>query len=205
MSTTAAPFVWDFSVDRKAIENDSGDLYIAGYASDFDVDREEEAFERGAFDRGLQTYLATNPILLFHHKYDKALGQVVEAHVDSKGLFVKARLDRPASGSWAEDVFGKVKRGTIKTFSVGGIFKRRMTLNGPRIYDVDLGEISIMPYPVNARAIFSVVAGKAFADGDQLELGELRNRIVGLRREAEHLRLDQTSLLAASISAETRR
>ena len=55
----------------------------------------------------------------------------------------------------------KVLRGTVKSFSVGGVFKRRMTPKGPRIWHCDLGEVSITPYPVNPRTGFHVVAGKA--------------------------------------------
>lgn len=171
--TQAAEFSYDFAMDEKAVkrfEDENGDLIIEGYASDFGLDRQDEAFEPGAFQRGLKTFLATNPIMLYHHKYDKALGQFTDALVDEHGLWVRGRVDKPAAGSWAEDVYNKIKRGTIKSFSVGGLFKRRMTPNGPRIYDVDLGEISVTPFPVNPRTNFAVIAGKAFEEAPELEV-----------------------------------
>lgn len=163
--TQQAPFSYDFALDAKALDHtvdDNGDLWIEGYASDFGIDRQEEAFEEGSFERGLKTYLTRNPIMLYHHQYDKALGQFTDARVDQKGLWVKGRVDAPATGSWAEDIFNKIRKGTIRSFSVGGLFKRRMTPQGPRIYDVDLGEISVTPFPVNPRTTFSVIAKKAF-------------------------------------------
>lgn len=163
--TQQAPFSYDFALDAKALDHtvdDNGDLWIEGYASDFGIDRQEEAFETGSFERGLKSYLERNPIMLYHHQYDKALGQFTDARVDQKGLWVKGRVDAPAAGSWAEDVFNKIRKGTIRSFSVGGLFKRRMTSAGPRIYDVDLGEISVTPFPVNPRTTFSVIAKKAF-------------------------------------------
>lgn len=163
--TQQAPFSYDFALDAKALDHtidENGDLWIEGYASDFGLDRQEEAFEPGAFQRGLKTFLDRNPIMLYHHQYDKALGQFVDARVDQNGLWVKGRVDAPAPGSWAEDVFNKIRKGTIKAFSVGGLFRRRMTADGPRIYDVDLGEISVTPFPVNPRTTFSVIAKKAF-------------------------------------------
>lgn len=165
--TQSAEFQYDFALDAKALEHtvdENGDLWIEGYASDFGIDRQEEAFEPGAFERGLKSFLERNPIMLYHHQYDKALGQFTEARVDENGLWVKGRVDAPAAGSWAEDVFNKIRKGTIKAFSVGGIFRRRMTKNGPRIHDVDLGEISVTPFPVNPRTTFAVVAGKAFGE-----------------------------------------
>lgn len=163
--TQSAPFRYDFILDAKAdlqYTEEDGDLFIQGYASDFGLDRQGEAFEPGAFEQGLKAFMETNPILLYHHKYDQALGQVVDSRLDGKGLWVKARVDKPAPGSWAEDVFNKIKKGTIRAFSVGGIFRRRMTEAGPRIFDCDLGEISVTPFPVNPRTTFAVAAGKAF-------------------------------------------
>jgi HK97 family phage prohead protease len=170
--TQQAEFRYDFFLDQKAYEvteDENGDIWVEGYASDWGVDRQEEAFEPGAFERGLKSFLSVNPIMLYHHQYDKALGVFTDAKVDEHGLWVRGRVDRPAAGSWAEDIFNKIKRGTIKAFSVGGIFKRRMTKSGPRIYDVDLGEISVTPFPVNPRTTFAVVAGKAFESAPVLE------------------------------------
>lgn len=159
-----APFAFSFDAKSMAqtvtVDEATGDLYIEGYASDFDPDRQSEAFAPDSFRRGLKSYMDSNPILLYHHKNDHALGQVVEADLTPAGLHVKARVDAPAIGSWAEDVFNKIKKGTIKAFSVGGIFHRRDNV----IYDVDLCEISVTPFPVNPRTTFEVVAGKAFGD-----------------------------------------
>lgn len=166
--TQIAEFHYDFILDQKAVEvteDEHGDLYIEGYASDFGVDRQDEAFEPGAFERGLKSFMATNPIMLYHHKADHALGQFVAAELRPEGLWVRGRVDAPAKGSWAEDIFNKVKRGTIRAFSVGGIFKRK----GNKIYECDLAEISLTPFPVNPRTTFSVVAGKAFTTVEESE------------------------------------
>lgn len=165
--TQEAMLTYDFALDGKAIADvdENGDLWIEGFASDFLVDRQDEAFEEGAFERGLKAFLDSNPIMLYHHKYDQALGVFTDAKViPGQGLWVKGRVDKPAAGSWAEDVFNKIRKGTIKAFSVGGIFRRRMTPQGPRIFDCDLGEISITPFPVNPRTTFAVVAQKAFSN-----------------------------------------
>lgn len=163
--TQSAAFQYDFVLDQKAAkveEGEDGDLFIEGYASDFGVDRQDEAFEPNAFTDGLKAFMETNPVLLYHHKYDQALGQIVGARLDENGLWVRARVDKPAVGSWAEDVFNKIKKGTIRAFSVGGRFLRRAGAKGMRIFHCDLGEISVTPFPVNPRTTFAVAAGKAF-------------------------------------------
>lgn len=172
-----APFQLDFVLDTKAatsVDPDSGDVYIEGYASDFGTDRDEEAFEPGAFKKAMEAFMR-NPILCYHHQYDKALGQVEQFEHRPDGLWVKARLDKPAAGGWAEDIVNKVKRGTIRAFSVGGRFKRRTGSDGrPRIHEADIAEISVTPLPVNPRTLFAV-AGKAF--GEEPDLSAVLERL----------------------------
>lgn len=188
--TQVAEFQLDFLLDQKAAstvitEDENGDLYIEGYAADFEVDRQDEAFEPGAFAAGLKSFMDTNPIMLYHHQYDKALGQYVDARLDQKGLWVKGRVDKPAPGSWAEDVVQKIKTGTIRGFSVGGIFKRRVNAETgrPSIFHCDLAEISVTPFPVNPRTMFAV-AGKAFEGVEIPSLPEVDGEV---RAEDEEL------------------
>lgn len=166
----SAPFTFDFALDSNATleELEGKALRIEGYAAGFDRDREGEAFERGVFDQGLEKYFERNPILCYHHHTDQALGVVEEAKLDGKGLFVKARLDDPEPGTPLADVYNKVKSGTIKGFSVGGIFKRRMTPHGPRIHTADIAEISVTPVPMEPGSLFAL-AGKAFGTDPDLE------------------------------------
>jgi HK97 family phage prohead protease len=172
----------DFQLGIKAAEireDENGDLLIEGYASDFETDRDMEAFEPAAFDRGLAAFMA-NPVLLEHHKPDRQLGIVESAELSGKGLRIRGRVMKPPAGSWAEHPFDLIKRGYMRGFSVGGAFKRRMTTAGPRIFDVDLQEISITPLPVNPRTLFAT-AQKAFAtESDEPELEALAAVVAGL-------------------------
>jgi HK97 family phage prohead protease len=180
----------DFPLEGKSMSSDSRGLYVEGYAAGFGIDRGDEAFEPGAFEASLTRYMATNPILCYHHKYDMALGVVEDAHIDSKGLFIRARLDEPEPGTVFADIYRKVKAGTIKGFSVGGRFKRRQTPNGPRIYSADLMEISVTPLPMEPGSLFAV-AGKAMGtetSREQLaQLAKLGEVVEALERAAEKL------------------
>ena len=177
---TEANFQLDFVPDLKSVESDDGALYIEGTAADFGVDRQNEAFEPGAFDAGMERFMKSNPILLYHHKADKALGQVKSWERRDNGIFVKAKVDKPAPGSWAEDVYNKIRSGVIRSFSVGGLFKRRPGPDGTmRIHQADVAELSVTPLPVNPRTQFNLsplaaAAGKAFSDlaPEELDLTE---------------------------------
>lgn len=176
---TEAPFTLDFTLDTKAAPADDGATYIEGYASDFGIDRQDEAFEKGAFEAGMKSFMESNPVLLYHHKADEALGQVVEFEHRPKGLWVKARVDEAEPGTRLADVVRKIKTGTIRGFSVGGHFHRKATPRGVRIHTADIAELSVTPFPVNQRTLFAV-AQKAFDDGEQTELEAILERVNAL-------------------------
>ncbi len=165
-----APFELGFTLDSKSVVEAApdGKLRIEGYAAGFGLDRKDEAFLPGVFERGLDKYFKDNPVLLYHHHYDQALGTVEEVKLDGKGLFVKAALDDPEPGTNLADVYNKVKSGTIKGFSIGGIFKRKMTPQGPRVHQADFAEISVTPLPLEPGSLFAL-AGKAFGTDDEVE------------------------------------
>lgn len=186
----------DFRIDTKAASlhvEDDGSVVIEGMAADFGEDRQDEAFLPGAFDEGVKSFLESNPALLYHHQFDKALGRVLDLQKRPDGWWMKAVIDPPAPGSWAEDVVEKVKRGTIKGLSVGGKFYRKLVDGRPRIFKTDLMEVSVTPMPVNPRTMFAV-AGKAFENVDDSALeptdeDALAQRIASV--EALFARIDQ--------------
>lgn len=175
--------MFDFALDGKAVVEQEADgrLRIEGYAAGFDRDREGEAFLPGALERGFDKYFQTNPVLCYHHHTDQALGVVEDAKLDGKGLFIKATLDDPEPGTPLADVWNKVKSGTIKGFSVGGIFRRKMTPQGPRIHSADVAEISVTPVPMEPGSLFAL-AGKAFGneEGEEAALEALTALSVAL-------------------------
>ena len=183
---TEAPFRWDFELERKSIqETPSGDVIVSGYASTWDEDRMLEAFEPGAFSAGWQRFLSTNPQVLWMHDYETPLGVVEDGRIDSKGLWVRCRLDAPAPGSRAEDILRRVVRGSIKAFSVGGRWLRHMTPKGMRIHTADVMEVSIASVPVNPYSLITSVAQKSFESPNREEdLHAIKSTITDLRSEA---------------------
>jgi HK97 family phage prohead protease len=192
---TEAIFELDFVLDGKAVVSDIDDgIYVEGYASEFGLDRQDEIFEPGAFTDSMKAFMDSNPVLLFHHKFDQALGKVIEWSLDKKGMWIKAHLDQPEPNTFLADVFKKVKSGTIKGFSVGGKFHRRQSAGGvTRIHKADIMEISLTPLPVNSTAL-ATVCQKAFdepedakaledrLDAVETELNELVERYAAAQR-----------------------
>lgn len=183
---TDAPFELDFVLDAKAVTTDVDDgIYVEGYASEFGLDRQDEMFEPGAFTDSMKAFMDSNPVLLFHHKFDNALGKVIEWSLDKKGMWIKAHLDKPEPNTFLADVFNKVKSGTIKGFSVGGKFHRRESSGGvTRIHKADIMEISLTPLPVNSTTL-ATVCQKAFDEPEDAKA--LADRLAAVETELNDL------------------
>lgn len=165
-------FDWAFRLDAKAVEREDGPIYIEGYASDFGLDRDGEYMTPGALEKALDAFMSNSRALLYHHKLDQLMGEVEEARVDGKGLWIRARVDRPEPGTDAMNRFKQVARGTLRGFSVGGFFRKAREAGRQLITSIDLVEISLTPTPVNPRTFGAVVA-KALESEPSLDTSAL--------------------------------
>lgn len=195
--------LFDATAKAAVTELEDGDLLIEGYASGIGLDRAGDVMLPGAFDRSIQKFLETNPILLENHDITKALGRVLALEPRDQGLWMKARIDKPTPGSWAEDTVRKIMRGTIKGLSVRGRMRRpdgSLALpgsGGGPVTDVDLYEISVTPLPVSPSSLFSVTqkafesdeiddaTRKAINDYMELEFAHVEAMFEDLRRRME--------------------
>jgi HK97 family phage prohead protease len=155
----------------QTVEQDGkGKLIVSGKVADFDWDREDEIFEPGAFDKGLEDF-KKNPIMVFSHAkqlYDTVAGpsgyvQIGKWYPDSfekrdDGLYATGEVNEPESGI-LRDVYKMIERGEMRGASVGGTFYKHRAGNGKvRIKRMDMQEISLAPKPVNPRTLLDVVA-----------------------------------------------
>lgn len=168
-------------LEKGLTEREDGDLIIEGLAADYSIDRQGEAFVPGCFEKAIGKFLERGAPLMYHHKHDQQLGQVLDLQSRADGLFIKAIIPKPADGSPLADIYNKIKRGMMKGVSVFGTAIREMTPDGPRIVDTDLQEISITPMPVGPNALIGV-AQKAFPEDFDCGCGDLS------KAEADDLR-----------------
>jgi HK97 family phage prohead protease len=170
-----APFELDVLIPtEKSVTTDEGDVIIEGYAADFEVDRQGEAFLPGAFDDACEKATRAEIPLLFEHDNKRQLGVIEELRVDpERGLWTRARIAKAQAGTWAEDVVDKVRRGMMKGLSVRGLSRVTITKNGPRIGTIDLAEISVTPVPVQPGALFAVAQKSFEAAAEDIAAGEI--------------------------------
>ena len=192
MTTQTVDFAFDFELARKSItETPSGDVIVEGWATTYDEDLMDEAFEPGCWEKGVRDWLHRNPQVLFQHSYDVPLGLVEDVRLEKKGMWIRARLDAPVPGSRADDIVRRVVRGSLRAFSIGGRWKRRADAFGrTRIYEAIPLEVSIASVPVNPFAVITSVAQKSFDNAQDPDLAQLRDTLDRLERDAAALRAD---------------
>lgn len=144
-------FLLDFGMKAAGDASDGG-VYVEGYASTYDPDRDgERVGGKSAFEEGFEEYLS-NPILLFAHDMKQPIGTVVEHRFDHKGLWIKAYISAAVP-----HIVQLVKDGALRAFSIGGLMR---VVKGV-IDKIKLYEISVVSVPANPTALFEV-ASKAF-------------------------------------------
>ena len=142
--------------------NEPGDsIYIEGYASTVDVDRQGDIVPASVWEAGLKNYLR-NPIILAQHDHDDPVGRMVQHRIDSSGLWIKARI------SAAAEIYNLVKDGVLTAFSVGFRVLDAEYNAATELFVIkklELVEISVVSVPANQNTLFSL--SKAFNDADE--------------------------------------
>jgi HK97 family phage prohead protease/HK97 family phage major capsid protein len=136
-------------------------VYIEGYASTNDVDRQGDVVPASVWEAGIKNYLK-NPIILSQHDYDDPVGRMIDHRIDSTGLWIKARI------SAAAEIFNLVKDGVITAFSVGFRVNDAEYNAATELFvikSLELVEISVVSVPCNQNTLFSL--SKAFNDADE--------------------------------------
>ena len=143
-------------------DNEPGDsIYIEGYASTQDVDRQGDIIPATVWEAGVKNYLK-NPIILAQHDHDDPIGRMVQHKIDSTGLWIKARI------SAAAEVFNLVKDEVLTAFSVGFRVLDAEYNAAAELFvikELELVEISVVSVPCNQNTLFSL--SKAFDDADE--------------------------------------
>jgi len=140
-------------------------IYIEGYASTVDRDRQGDVIPMKAWNEGLHNYLK-NPIILAYHNHQMPIGKMVEHKVTDQGLWIRAQIP-----SEVGDVYRLIKKGILSAFSVG--FRVRdadydHTTETFLVKDLELHEISVVSVPANQNTLFSLA--KAFDTAAEFDL-----------------------------------
>ncbi|MCW3003380.1 MAG: hypothetical protein JWQ20_2678 [Conexibacter sp.] len=194
-ATESIAFAWDIK-SVAPVQLEDGQLLIRGTSLNYEIDRELEAFaETPALMGGIQRFLQGSAPLCHHHDFKTVLGRVVSATpIAGKGVEVEAIVDyQPESSPWRH-LYEALRRGRLSNLSWGGIFRRQITPDGPRIVDADFLELSVCAASVGKGTSFEIVAGKALSapagtaviDDEHVDLDALDVRVKSLLSTLQH-------------------
>lgn len=139
-------------------------ILIEGYANTVDKDRAGDVVPAHVWELGIKNYLM-NPIILAHHNMSKPIGRMTDYSVDSKGLWIKARISAAA-----EDEFNLIRDGVLTAFSVSFIVKDADYDSMSDIFvvkELELLEISVVSIPMNQNSLFNL--SKSFETVEEFE------------------------------------
>ncbi len=127
---------------------------FSGYASVFHhVDQGRDIVVKGAFARSLKNRGAAGIKLLWQHNPQQPIGVIDEIKEDNHGLFIRGRLLFDLAQ--AREAYALLQAKAVDGLSIGynTILSDRDNNTGiRRLLDVDLWEISIVTFPMQAAA-----------------------------------------------------
>ena len=144
-------------------------IMIEGYASTVDTDRQGDIVPSTVWKSGVQNYLK-NPVILAYHDHSEPIGRMVDHRIDSKGLWIKARISAAAG-----EVFNLIKDGVLTAFSIGFRIADAEYNAANELFvvkELELHEISVVSVPANQNTLFSL--SKSFETDEELKFFKLQ-------------------------------
>jgi phage head maturation protease len=138
----------DFSIFLPIAKVDREKRTVSGYASTPTKDSDGEIVTLDAIKAALPEYMTYGNIREMHAL--KAVGVAQEAHTDTKGLFLTAKI--VDASAWE-----KCLEGVYKGFSIGG---RKLDKDGDKITAIELSEISVVDRPANPDCRITLAKGR---------------------------------------------
>lgn len=127
-----------------------------GYAATYDLDRQYDVIERGAFAETISK--GVDWPILWQHQRQEPIGVNLAAAEDSRGLAIKGQLNLEVQRG--REAFSLMKQGALKALSIGfsigqndAKFDESGKIPVRRISKLQMFEYSPVTFPANERAL----------------------------------------------------
>ena len=164
-------------INFKAEADEDGRLFFEGMANTVNPDRVNEVVNPKAFEKSARLFMKYNPQMFYNHDWSLSVGSFTDYKVTEDGLWVRGYV-QPATddegepltgefGDFIRMVRGQVKRGQIRTLSIGFRlldskdmkFTDPMTgkeSKGREVTNLELLEVSLVTVPANRESAIEV-------------------------------------------------
>jgi HK97 family phage prohead protease len=149
--------VYEQKQNTCSINHNQESGFFSGYASVFSIiDNHNDVIMPGSFSNAINNH--KNIKLLWQHKEEQPIGQILHLEEDSYGLKIEARLLRDVQQ--ADEAYVLIKEGAIKGLSIG--YRVKDFIIDPNegvryIKEIELFEVSLVTFPANNRAEITAV------------------------------------------------
>lgn len=161
--------------DSKVTKNSDDEtvIKISGYANTAAKDRSGDVIPQSTWAKeGCLDNYNKNPIVLAYHDHKRPIGKAISFTPDAMGLYIEAEIYEEADPV----VFSLIKRGVLKTFSIGFILKDATydpDTDTFYLTEVELLENSVVSVPDNQDSVFNV--SKQLGENNEL-LNSIKSR-----------------------------
>jgi HK97 family phage prohead protease len=178
-------FTLDIKRSKELVQK--GDWVIVGYATTYDVKNDNLHITREALDEAKGDLLEKYSTVLFNHNPDRPIGKIVEAETDELGLLVKMVLSKSE-----EEIWEKVKDGTINKFSIQGRILESRPIEGDeyiiQVTKIKLFEAGLVSVPgdAGAKTISHWVARSLLrSDSNTKEMKDLIKKLKSIQNRSD--------------------
>ena len=205
------------------IKGRSGDLIVAGYASVEMVDKQGDLITKDALRDAFNKFMKTpgfRNVQLAHSNiqvgsvvpdYTDSSGRVWKSEVDDTGMFVVIQLRDDIEK--AREVAAEIRKGNLKSFSIGGQAFERVNKNNTERGDyreirrMELHEVTICEKGINPEAQFRILKedkNNKTEKGENMTdaMSELQNVLERLSKRLDDSDEAEAALKAADEKAE---
>lgn len=185
---------------------DNAGLLLKGYVARWTLDRAGDTFNPFSLDRAVQKYMATNPVLLYSHKYSlPPIGKVTNAEIHrDKGLWIEAIMPRPAEGTFLYEIYDAAKNNVLRGLSLGGKWLKQDKGTHNEILAAEILECSLCSLGVNPDT-YAVAAipteVKCLSSGTYMPLDEYDRALAAVSND---LAMIEARFAAAAVSLAAR-
>ncbi len=168
------------TIDTKGIGDDGT---IEGYASTWTPDQGGDLILKGAFAKTLATRPITRVKMLREHEPRRIVGVWLDAREDERGLYVKGRVIMDTTDG--REAHALMRAGALDGLSIGyrSIRDRIDRAKNLRVIEeVDLLEISVVTFPMNATATVTAVKADETRDRARRIVGAIQAAEAAIRR-----------------------
>lgn len=165
---------FNFALETVEKAKEEGKTKITGFASTFggEPDHHGDVIAEGAFVDTIKEVEAGNRsiLLLYGHDTDQVIGVVDHLEETKAGLYIEATISSTTLG---KDVSILIKDGVLNKFSIGFFLKDYEYTNEGvlLIKDIDLFEVSVVPFPANDNAEILTAKERGMKEGVAIASG----------------------------------